>query len=187
MKNVSRIMSFRARRGWSVVEVLIGVAFLAAVVMISMPGIDRLARDHHLRKTSSNLFASLVLAQKEATRRGSRAQLCPSSDGKSCRPDGDWNRGWIIFVDINANHEPEQAEVVEIYGPPKGKVHIDASGSFSPAVEFWPGGQLVEDDRPAAGSFRVCYGDDLSGYREILMDEGGRPDARESKEECFSS
>lgn len=187
MKSVPPLLTFRASAGWTVVEVLIGLTALAVIIMVSAPGINSLSQAYYLKKTSSNLLTSLTQAQDEATRRGSITRLCPSSDGKSCRPDGDWNRGWVVFVDINANHEPDPVEVIDVYGPPRGKVHIDASGSLSSNAEFRLDGRLNSDVHPSAGRFRICHGDGSPGFQEILFNVSGRPEVRESDQECNPS
>lgn len=184
MKNVSRSVSFRALAGLTVVEVLIGLTAITIVAMLSAPVIDGLLHEHNLKKTSSNLLSSLSLAQNEAARRGRIAKLCPSSDGKSCRPDGDWNQGWIVFVDSNANHMPEAVEVVEVYGPPKGAVRIEANESFSSSAEFNFDGLLNGDHQQSNGKFRLCYGDEKPGFREILVDSRGQAEIRQSDEVC---
>ena len=187
MKNVSHNVSFRALAGLTVVEVLIGLTAIAIVAMLSAPVIDGLLQEHYLKKTSANLLSSLTLAQNEAARRGSIAKLCPSSDGKSCRPDGDWNQGWIVFVDSNANHVPEAVEIVEVYGPPKGAVRVEANDSFSSSAEFSFEGLLIDDHQQGNGKFRLCYGDQKPGYREILVDARGRAEVRQSEEDCGKS
>jgi len=165
-------------------EVLIGLAAIAIVITVGVPSIISLSHDYYLKKTTSNLLSSLTLAQTEAVRQGGISRLCPSSDGKSCRSDGDWNRGWIVFVDLNANTIPEPVEVVGVYDPPKGQIHITASGGFTSEAQFSLDGFLIEDDQPVTGKFRVCYGDDLPGYQEILTDDRGRHKARKSEQPC---
>lgn len=184
MKCVSHSVAFRARSGWTVVEILIGLAAIAIVTMISAPVVSSLSHEYYLKKASSNLLSSLRLAQNEAARRGSIASLCPSSDGKSCRPDGDWNRGWIVFVDTNANQRPESVEVVNVYGPPKGAVRIDASGGFSSSADFNFDGLLVGDNQQTVGKFRLCYEDEKPGFQEIQVDSRGQVEARKSDLDC---
>lgn len=187
MKCVSHTASARVQAGWTVVEILIGLAAIAIITMMSVPVVSSLSHEYYLKQASSNLLSSLTLAQREAARRGSIARLCPSSDGKSCRPDGDWNRGWIVFVDSNANQLPETGEVVDVYGPPKGAVHIDASGGFSSSADFSLDGLLVGDNRQTGGKFRLCYGDEKPGFQEIWVDGRGQVEARKSDLGCSNS
>jgi type IV fimbrial biogenesis protein FimT len=170
-----------------VVEILIGMAAIAIVTIMSAPVVNSLSHEYYLKKASSNLLSSLTLAQREAARRGSIASLCPSSDGKSCRPDGDWNQGWIVFVDSNADQLPEPVEVVDVYGPPKGAVRIDASGSFSSSADFSLNGMLVGDNQQTGGTFRLCYADEKPGFQEIRVDDRGQVEARKSDQGCSNT
>jgi len=47
----------------------------------------------------NSLAAHLEYARSEALRRVQTITVCPSRDGRHCRLDGDWHRGWIIFTD----------------------------------------------------------------------------------------
>jgi type IV fimbrial biogenesis protein FimT len=184
MKKDSLGVSTRPQAGWTVIEILIGLTAIAIVTMLSAPVINGLSHEYYLKKTSSNLLSSLSLAQTEAARRGTIARLCPSSDGKSCRPDGNWNEGWIVFVDTNANHLPEPVEVVDVYGRPKGTVRIDASGSVSSSANFSLDGLLIGDHQQTGGKFLLCYEDKTPGFQEIRVDSHGLAEARKSDQDC---
>ena len=170
--------------GWSVVEALIGVAAVTLIFLLSAPVLDEWSQAHNLRKTSKNLYVSLTMAQQEATKRGDIARLCPSSDGWSCRPDGDWNRGWIVFLDSNANKQPEPAEIMNTYGPPGEQIRIHALGSFTSSADFGIDGMPIGTQFASAGGFQICSETDEPSSREILIDEQGRPEVSKSDDQC---
>ena len=188
--NITHVMElkrFLPSSGWSVVEVLIGITAIAVVLTISAPGINSLVQKHHVNNTSDLLHASLVTAHTESARRGSTVRVCPSSDGANCRTDGDWNRGWIVFSDGNANFKADTIEIIEVFGPPNKKINIVATGAFADRASFNLTG-LVQENGAETGSFNVCYdAEDARFSRSVSSDEIGMIALRRSVQACKGS
>lgn len=174
----------RALAGWSVIEVLIGVAVIGIIVLLSAPGVNTLSQKYTMKKTSSNLLTSLTLAQGEASRRGGIARVCPSSDGNTCRSDGNWNRGWLVFLDSNANSKPEAFEILDRYGPTDERVRIQAQGAFAQRATFNVDGAPDLEGSSGEGRFRVCFADGEPGFQELQVDNNGWVEAKKSDFDC---
>jgi Tfp pilus assembly protein PilE len=80
--------------GMTVVELLIFVAALAVVILLAVPGSSMLVEHYRLKSASSSLVEGLNLARGEALKRASTVRVCPSSNGRFCRADGDWAQVW---------------------------------------------------------------------------------------------
>jgi type IV fimbrial biogenesis protein FimT len=158
--------------GLTVIEVLIAFSVFAVVLLIAAPNVSSLVQDHYIKNAGSDLFASLSLAKSEAVRRHSTVRLCPSSDGKSCRADGDWNKGWLVFTDGNANGVPDEIELIQAFAPPSRKVRIVASGALMDTASFTVAG-LSRNNESDTGSFKVCHANSGSSHREVTVDQDG--------------
>ena len=56
-------------------------------------------RNNRLATQTNEFLAALALARSEAIKRGVRVSLCKSTDGANCTTDGNYQQGWIVFVD----------------------------------------------------------------------------------------
>ncbi len=89
-------------RGFAALEQLVGVASLFLVILAGQPLVSHFydnGPDYLLLNAS--LMSHLEYARQEAMRRGTLVTICPSSDGRNCNADGDWQQGWMIFTDAS--------------------------------------------------------------------------------------
>jgi type IV fimbrial biogenesis protein FimT len=157
--------------GLTAVEMLIGLAVLAVIVLVSVPGASMVVEHYRLKSTSGDLVSGLYLARSEAINRASTVRVCPSSDGKSCRNDGDWSNGWLVYSDGNGDGAVQDIELLQAFPAPSEHVHIVASGAAQKAAAFTPTG-LVRDNGEAKGAFLICYRES-KGSKAIAIDPDG--------------
>jgi type IV fimbrial biogenesis protein FimT len=161
-----------ATAGLSVIDLLIGLAVLAIVVLIAVPGSTWLMGHYRLKVVSDDLVSSLFLAKNEALKRASTVRVCPSENGRSCRTDGDWSRGWLVYSDGNGDGKVQDIELLEVFEAPVGHVHIVASGAALKDAGFNATG-LVRDNGSAVGEFVVCTDNASAEPKTILIDSDG--------------
>ncbi|MGH8274283.1 MAG: GspH/FimT family protein [Gammaproteobacteria bacterium] len=66
----------------------------------------------HRATEINRLHRGLDYARSEAVLRGLTVALCTKQDGRQCTTAGDWDDGWIIFVDRNADLDREADETL---------------------------------------------------------------------------
>jgi type IV fimbrial biogenesis protein FimT len=169
-KNKSKTTS-RNQRGMTAIELLIALAAVGLVILISVPGASMLIEHYRLKSTSSDLVSGLYLARAEAISRASTVRVCPSDDGTSCRTDGNWSTGWLVYTDGNGDGLVQDIELLEAFAAPNEHVHIVALGAAQKAAAFTPTG-LVQNNGAAKGEFVLCYGENNSA-KAILIDPDG--------------
>jgi type IV fimbrial biogenesis protein FimT len=89
----------RKDAGLTLVELLVAMAVLGILLGIGVPALGQFATESRLTATTNRLVSALHLARSEAVRRNTRVTLCASADGVFCAAEGDWDQGWIVFVD----------------------------------------------------------------------------------------
>jgi type IV fimbrial biogenesis protein FimT len=187
-KNSSRENNAASARlpqvGLTVIEALIGFSVFAVILLIAIPSVSSLVRDQNVKSAGSDLFAGLSLAKHEAIQRHSTVRMCPSSDGKSCRADGDWNKGWLVFTDGNANGVPDDIELIRAFSAPGEKVRIFASGALTDIASFTVAG-LSRNKDSETGSFKVCHTDPGSSHREVTVDRDGWAEVIKINSSCY--
>lgn len=146
----------KRQNGLTVVELLIILAAIAVVVMISVPGSSVVLEHYRLKAASSDLAASLSLAKEEALMRNSMVKVCPSSNGRFCRNDGNWNHGWLVYSDGNADGTVQEIEFIDAFHSPSPRVRVVATGAVSHHAGFTLAG-LIPADGEERGEFHICH------------------------------
>jgi len=172
VKEQTTVSARLAQVGLTVVELLIVFSVIAVIFLLSAPGVSGLMQERSVKSASNNLFVSLNLAKSEATKRHGTVRICPSSDGVSCRQDGDWNRGWLMFSDGNDNALPEGNEIIQIFEPPGEKIRIYAKGALAGSAGFTIAG-LLSNKESDTGEFKICHIESDSGFMKITADQEG--------------
>lgn len=159
-------------RGFTVVEMLIGLAAIGIVVLVAVPGSAMMLEKHRMKSASDSLIIGLELARTEASMRSSTVIMCPSSNGSTCRKDGNWQHGWIVFTDGDGNGEADDIELIQSFRAPSPRILIQASGAVELKAPFTATG-LVRDSHKHSGSFQICYKDSIAPVTVVTVDADG--------------
>ena len=175
----------KSHKGLTVVEFLIGFTVIAVIALVTAPSLSGLLQSHQIGTAATELARGLSLAKTEADKRHSTVRVCPSSDGMSCRQDGDWNRGWLVFSDGNGDGSPQEIERIRAYDPPNEKIRIKSSGAITDVVAFTVAG-LVKNNNSEKGEFTICHVDSRSKSKKIQVDSEGWVDlVRSDSKACL--
>ncbi|MGK2926224.1 MAG: GspH/FimT family pseudopilin [Lysobacterales bacterium] len=158
--------------GMTVVELLIIVAALAVVITLAVPGSSMLVEHYRLKAASAELVNGLNLARGEAIKRGSTVKVCPSSNGRFCRSDGDWAQGWLVYSDGNGDGTVQDIELIQSFEAPNVNVRVVARGATQQTAGFTVAG-LVPVDGSASGEFVLCHAGSARDSRTIMIDSEG--------------
>ena len=157
------------------IELLIVVAAIGLLLLISVPGSSMLIERYRLNAASNDLARGLSLARSEAIQRGSTVRLCPSIDGRACRDDGDWNQGWLVYSDGNADKVVQEIELIEAFDGPADEVRIIGRGPVQNGAAFTLSGLMVDADERSdrGGEFLVCYAGTSGAAKAVVVDAEG--------------
>jgi type IV fimbrial biogenesis protein FimT len=158
--------------GMTVVELLIFVAALAVVILLAVPGSSMLVEHYRLKSASASLVEGLNLARGEALKRGSAVRVCPSSNGRFCRTDGDWAQGWLVYTDGNGDGVVQEIELLQAFVAPNANVRIISKGAAETSVSFTVAG-LVPANGSDSGEFVLCHARSKRDARTVLVDAEG--------------
>ena len=158
--------------GLSVIELLVILAALAVIVLVSVPGSSMLLEHYRLKTASGDLVSGLNLARSEAAKRASTVRVCPSSNGRVCRSDGDWSVGWLVYSDGNADGTVQDIELIQAFEGPSDGVRIIAKGAVARSASFTLSGLVTDQDSPD-GEFDICLTGPDTKSRTILVDSEG--------------
>lgn len=93
------------QRGFQLLELLIVLALVCVLAGVALPGFQSLLAHQQLRAAVNDLFAAINLTRSLALARGSPVSLAPLDAGGAA-----WEKGWVVFIDSNANSRPDAGD-----------------------------------------------------------------------------
>jgi len=89
--------------GFTLIELMITIVVASIMLAIAIPSFQSVIQNNRAATFSSDFVAGLNLARSEAVKRGTTVTVCAASNANqnACGGVGDWNNGWIVFVDPN--------------------------------------------------------------------------------------
>jgi type IV fimbrial biogenesis protein FimT len=155
--------------GFTLIELLVVVAVTAVLALIALPAFSGAMEATRASGAESQLLASLTRAINRSAVTGTRAVLCPSADGRTCRRGPDWSGGWIGFLDpdVDRERDPDEPVFFNVEALP-GKVRLRSSVGRTRIVFQGNGGN--------AGSnvtFTLCDGRGGPHARTLVLNNRG--------------
>ncbi|WP_158269636.1 GspH/FimT family pseudopilin [Desulfonatronum sp. SC1] len=146
--------------GLSIIEVLVVVAIISIIAAMGIPSLQYFVHRTRISTTADEFVSTLSFARSEAIKRGHRVTVCKSADGEDCTENGDWEQGWIVFLDpANPDDFEDSGLILRYHGAlAKGMTMTGDNDSgnktnVSDYVSYVAGGatQLSQD-----GTIRLC-------------------------------
>ena len=143
------------QRGFTLIELMITLVVLIILTTIAAPSFSEWLARSRITSRANELVGDLSLARSESATRGARVTVCARSTNTACDAGGDWNNGWLVFIDLDGDGSIDAGETVLKVGEAmSGNTRVVASGFGSTKyVRFRSYGGL---DPATAGSFSFC-------------------------------
>jgi len=128
-------------------ELVITITVITLLVALAVPNMQSILNRNRLIGKTNDIITAINLARSEAVTRSSTAGACPSTDGFACSA-GDWNQGWIVWVDNNGDSIFNAGEEVHVNNTATSataaeQVTVAASGNINAGVTFTPLGMTT--------------------------------------------
>ncbi|NKB78153.1 MAG: prepilin-type N-terminal cleavage/methylation domain-containing protein [Gammaproteobacteria bacterium] len=154
--------------GFSFLELLITLALISLSLSMTLPSFSQLSSQLSASTTLNQLKASIKYAKSEAVNRGVRVRLCASKDGQYCDPSGQWEHGWIVYLDIaGKSARTETDPILKIHGQ-TNHVTIRKNGRYL-TVSLNATGQISLNR-----SFYICRISDRSPLFRLTLIHSGQ-------------
>jgi len=98
-------------RGFTLFELMIVCSIAAVLAALAVPAMHSFLQNQQQSSAVTNLMSTLQYARSEAIKEdvpvaganctGSGVCVCPSANGTTCDPAGNWNNGWIVYTSAN--------------------------------------------------------------------------------------
>ena len=105
-------MKMKIQRGFTVIELMIAVAMIAALVVIGVPSFTSIINSNQSAAKSNAFLSVLKLARTEATKRRQSIIVCASENQTNCTATNSWSDGWIVFEDTDGGNDFDAGETI---------------------------------------------------------------------------
>jgi type IV fimbrial biogenesis protein FimT len=162
--------------GFTLLEALVVLALLGILVGMAAPAMSDLRSRHQLQAQAEGFLDSLVLARSEALRRQQRISLCAQASGGGCDTDGQWQQGWLVFVDGNDNGRLDTDEaLLESHQALPAGITLHATSTVKTYFSYGPEGRSATINGAfMAGTWRFCRASSDVGW-QVVSNALGKP------------
>lgn len=126
-RSVNRHPPAAAVAGFSLIEWMMVLAIVAILTAVATPGLQSVVESFRVRHAVEALRSTIYLARSEAIRRGGELKFRRAATHNSCPPQatpGQWECGWMVFVDANDNNRFDADEALVQSSPPVDGVSV---------------------------------------------------------------
>ncbi len=160
--------------GFTLIELMIVIILVAIFITVGVPSFQNLVSDNRLVTQANRLVSSLQFARSEALKLRTPVSVCRTTNGTACAGAGNWESGWLIFVDAANFGTVDAGETVlqVSSGLSAGNTLRGSAAPFNNLVTYQPSGL----QNAGAGSFSLCDGHnpDINKARQISISPTGR-------------
>lgn len=125
-------------KGFTIVELLVVFSIAALLVTVAVPNMNYLVSSNRLITSVNALVSNLQLARSEAVKQSSTITLCTSANGDQCVNSGNWEQGWIVFTDTDADGFVDAGvdTILRVQSAFKGSITIKGSANVGNRISF---------------------------------------------------
>jgi len=133
MQRARSTCAVRKACGFTLLELMAGIAVLGILLGIGIPSFRDLLANSRLTSMSNEMVTAISIARSEARKRGIPVSICASNAARDgCVAGGSWNSGWLVFTDdvgtagvINAGVPGD--ELLQIFTAPETGFAVTAT------------------------------------------------------------
>ena len=160
--------------GFTLLDLMVTITIIGIVALFGIPAFGDFVLNNRIRGQTSDFLVQLKHARSEAMRTATRVTVCPGTAG-GCA-GSNWENGWVVFNDTNANATLDSGEAVIGIGAALDGDNTLRSSAFATYISFRHDGSSTSiAGSGLAGSFALC---DSRGYGDkaqaIAVSASGR-------------
>ena len=98
-----------SEKGFTLIELLTTMAVGTILIAVAIPGIQSFQMNSQQTGSVNELVNGMRVARNTAITTNTRVTMCASSSGSACE-NVSWEKGWIAFVDRDADRSLDNGE-----------------------------------------------------------------------------
>lgn len=154
-------------RGFTLLELLVALAVLSVLLAIGVPALGSLLDDQRMDSSVSSLLYSVRYTRSEAVRRNRPVTMAPI--------DGDWNNGWLTFLDHNHDGLYDPADTLLQAEYPARNLQLPANANIAAYLRYNAQGESeLLNGGFQSGTFSFCPRQAGRDGRRLIINRIGR-------------
>lgn len=132
----------RQAKGYTLIELMAVLAIASALLVIAIPMFSTQIQNSRISAAATDLLSTFMAAKSEAIGRNYPVQVCiRNEDADGCVENGQWEDGWLMFVDLNDNNALDNDEdILQIHAPLSAGTTARATGTLANSITYRPNG-----------------------------------------------
>jgi type IV fimbrial biogenesis protein FimT len=153
-------------------ELMIVTTIATIVLSIGIPSFTQMVQNNRVITQTNTLLGTLNMARAEALKSNTQVTVCKSNDNANCNIGLNWQDGWVVFVDDDANGTRGGGETLLWTQPELDGANTLRSNSFDNFIAFAPNGMSI-GSTANAGVFRLCDDRGIAEAMDITVTRTG--------------
>jgi type IV fimbrial biogenesis protein FimT len=165
----------KTQSGFTLIELMVTLAVGIVVLALGLPAIMSMMSTNQAAGYANDLVGAMRLARSEAVKRGVSVTICASNATQTACSGNDWNNGWIVFSDDNANSVYDAGETIHrVWSiPTDQRPNLEFETSSPNAIRYTSSGANALDAQTTfAFQKSDCH---AAQARQITISRMGRP------------
>jgi type IV fimbrial biogenesis protein FimT len=152
------MVPLRRLRAFTVIELMIALTLVGILLAAVAPNARAFLAAVELRERSEALIRALSVARSEAIKRGTRIDVCPSTDRTHCASTATWDAGWLMFVNESKSSQPAaDTAILNRELPARAGIVIAGNRPVADYISFTSLGHARRHDGALQmGTFTIC-------------------------------
>ena len=136
--------------GYTLIELMAVLAIASALLVIAIPMFRTQVQNSQMSAAATDLLSTFMSAKSQAIGRNYPVKVCisnnaPDDNDLECADNGQWEDGWLTFVDSdNSGQINDDEEVIQIHPPLTENITVRSSrtgdGTLENGVTYQPNG-----------------------------------------------
>jgi len=163
-----------SQKGFTLIELMTTLGIATILIAVAVPGMQTFKMNSRQSGSVNELMSGMRIARNTAITANTRVTVCASSNGSACGNVA-WDKGWIAFIDKDADRALDIDETIIRSGTAVDGISIK-SGQFSNYFVYRPSGRVMfANINQNSGQFMICDERGNEHAKGIRLDLSGRP------------
>lgn len=99
--------------GFTLIELMITLGIAGILFGIALPNFSSVMLNAARTNVTNEFALAMTYARTEAVKRGMTVTVCSRSTDTACSAGANWDKGWLVFVDVNGNGSVDNPGVTD--------------------------------------------------------------------------